>query len=75
MERYSVVSSSLKSVGYDVDKEILEIEFIYGAVYQYLKVPEQVYKDLMHAPSKGRFYLAEIKDKFAYQKIDAGKRG
>ncbi|MEZ4969419.1 MAG: KTSC domain-containing protein [Flavobacteriaceae bacterium] len=67
-ERIPVVSSNIASVGYDAKKKVLEIEFHYGAIYQYFDVPEKVYEDLMGSPSLGAYFMNELKDKFKYQK-------
>jgi len=40
MKRQAVESSNLASVGYDVENEILEVEFKHGRVYQYFDVPK-----------------------------------
>jgi hypothetical protein len=44
MERTPVTSTDILSVGYDPDQELLEVEFIRGAVYQYSGVPVGVYQ-------------------------------
>jgi len=69
MERQTVNSSNLKSVGYDPDRRLLEIEFHTGAVYQYFNVPESVYRELMAAPSHGKYFHQHIKDQYRYQRI------
>lgn len=69
MKRIGVVSSNLKSIGYNKEKKILEIEFNSNAIYQYFDVPERLFNLLMNAPSKGEFHSDFIKDNFSYQKI------
>jgi len=59
--RQPVESSAIAKVGYSKHRHILEIEFISGAVYRYLDVPAMVYRDLMAADSKARFYDSNIK--------------
>jgi hypothetical protein len=61
MNRTQVTSSNIRSVGYDADKRLLEIEFNSGAVYQYDEVPLEVHQGLMAAPSVGSFFASEIK--------------
>ena len=61
MNRQSVESSNLASVGYDAENEILEIEFNHGGVYQYFDVPENVYEELMSASSHGQYFDRNIK--------------
>ena len=55
MERQYVSSSNIASIGYDPDNQVLEIEFLSGAVYQYYDVPQSVYDGLMAADSHGKF--------------------
>lgn len=69
MNRQSVQSSNLNSVGYDSSTKTLEIEFHDGGIYQYLDVPEDVYNGLMSAPSKGKYHHRFIKESYQYQKI------
>lgn len=59
--RVHVQSSALATVGYSKRRHILEIEFINGAVYRYLDVPPSVYRDLVSAESKARYYDRKIK--------------
>lgn len=69
MNRETVESSNLKSVGYDPNTKILEIEFHHGGVYQYFDVPANVHSGLMSAPSKGSYHYQHIKNVYQYQKI------
>jgi hypothetical protein len=64
MERDTVNSSSLTSVGYDVATETLEVEFHGGRIYQYYNVPQFTYETLMQQSSIGSFFNANIKDNF-----------
>ncbi len=59
--RDPVDSSAIAKIGYSKRRHILEIEFINGAVYRYLNVPLGVYRDLMSAESKARFYDSKIR--------------
>ncbi len=61
MERLTVKSSNLKSVGYDAKAETLEIEFVGGNVYQYMRVPKYIYASLMNATSKSSYFAKSIK--------------
>ena len=66
MKRQPVISSSLRSVGYDAATETLEIEFRSGGVYRYYGVPREVYEALMKAPSLGSYFQAYIRDEYRY---------
>jgi KTSC domain len=59
--RQPVQSTAIAKVGYSKRRHILEIEFVNGSVYRYLDVPRAVYRDLMSAESKARFYDLNIK--------------
>lgn len=69
MERKPVSSSNLASVGYDEERDLLEIEFDGGRVYQYFNVPRKEYNALMNAPSHGSYFHANIKDNYRYEQI------
>jgi hypothetical protein len=60
----------MKAVGYQSKGQILEIEFQSGAVYQYLDVPKAVHEGLWRAESKGRYFNEEIRDAYAFVRID-----
>lgn len=70
MERQSVESSNLASIGYDAENEILEVEFNHGGVYKYFEVPENVYEELMNASSHGQYFDRNIKKAgYEFQKM------
>lgn len=69
MERYSVASSNITSIGYDAPSQILEVEFQSGAIYQYYGVPENIYGQLKQACSKGQFLNAYIKNAYGYSRV------
>lgn len=62
MERTPVQSKALRSVGYDLDLRILEIEFTSGAIYCYFSVPAYLHVGLMTATSHGEFYASSIRN-------------
>lgn len=70
MRRSYVQSSVIQSAGFKAGEQLLEIEFRgTGYVYQYRQVPVRVFRALMRASSKGRYYNACIKDKYAFKKL------
>ncbi|HEX3130568.1 MAG TPA: KTSC domain-containing protein [Thermoanaerobaculia bacterium] len=69
MRRRSVSSSSVASVGYDPKTQTLEIEFSSGSVYEYNEVPPEIYKGLMEASSKGRYFANEIRGQYPSTRI------
>ena len=54
-------SSSLAHVAYDRHREILQVGFRDGTVYQYATVPIQTYHDLLRADSKGSYFNLHIR--------------
>lgn len=69
MERYSVASSNIASIGYDEPSQTLEVEFLSGTIYQYYGVPQNVYDQLMQDGSKGRFLNTYIKNAYGYSRV------
>lgn len=59
MNRHSVSSSDIRSVGYE--NNTLEIEFNRGGIYQYHGVPYDRYSDLINAGSVGKYFHNFIK--------------
>lgn len=67
--REPVGSSAIASVGYSKRRQILEIEFLNGAVYRYFSVPRSVYHKLMAAESKAHYYHQNIRGNFKSSRI------
>lgn len=69
MQRKSVVSSNLRSIGYNEASQVLEIEFNNHSIYQYFGVPVGEYQGLMSADSHGKYLHAHIKGVYRYQQV------
>lgn len=69
MRRQAVVSSVIKSLGYDPGQRVLDIEFQETGLYRYFNVPAFIYQDLLAAPSKGHFFDVHIRDVYPYEKL------
>lgn len=70
MKRNPVESTAIKSIGYNEDKSLLEIEILEtGRVYQYKNVPVEEYLDFMNAPSLGEYYNRVIKQNYEYKEM------
>ena len=74
MELVTVESSMIHAIGYDKAKRILEIVFNTGSAYQYGDVPPEEYEGLLKAESKGRYFLANIRDVYEYWPINRSRR-
>ncbi len=72
MERQPVVSSLIRSVGYDPAASILEIELVEpNRVYAFYDVPFSVYDELLEAPSKGTYFNEFIRGFYAHEERKA----
>jgi hypothetical protein len=59
-----VESSALAAIGYSKRLRALESEFRDGLIYRYEEVPQPVYRALISAESKARFYNKNIRGKY-----------
>jgi hypothetical protein len=64
-----VLSREIEWIGYEHKRNMLQVEFIIGSIYQYENVPETVYQEFLTAPSHGRFFESNIKNKYQVRKI------
>lgn len=69
MERIPVSSSSIRSIGYDSDRRLLEVEFRSAAVYRYRDVPDWVVEALLAARSKGRHFERRVRGRYPYERV------
>lgn len=69
MDRVPVSSSSIASIGYDPDLQILEVEFVAGRVYQYMSVPQNVFDEFLGSGSKGSYLALNIKNLYPYVQV------
>ena len=64
MEMIPVVSSLLKTVGYDEEKEELHVGFHKGGTYVYRGVPRRMFNAMMDDASAGGYFIQNIKRRF-----------
>ncbi|RQT78109.1 MULTISPECIES: KTSC domain-containing protein [Burkholderia cepacia complex] len=64
MEMIPVRSSAIRAVGYDQGSMRMRILFTQGHSYDFCRVPADVYRGLMSAPSMGSYYNNVIKDRY-----------
>jgi len=69
VEVHQLQSSLLASVAYHTTAGLLDVVLTNGYRYRYFDVPSQIYADLLRADSKGRFFNAQIKGVFRYQRF------
>jgi hypothetical protein len=69
MQRTPVVSSNVVSIGYGVESRILEVEYSSGGVYQYSNVPPEIARDVLNAPSIGKYLNQYVKKLYVCVKL------
>lgn len=63
-------SKMFTSVWYDADKQVLYLRFRKtGDVYRYFEFPATEYQHFLDAESRGRFFLAHIRDPFHFERM------
>jgi hypothetical protein len=69
MERTKVNADRIRSVGYDGANQLLELEFSDGRVNQYSRVPLEVHRRLMAAPTMVSYFRDNIEDEYTVRRI------
>ena len=71
MHRVSVDSSSIASIGYAPEQQVLELEFRQsGEVYQYFDVPAEEHTAFLAADSKGTYLNLQFKPRqYRYHRV------
>lgn len=59
-------SSNIVSVGHDNVDQLI-VQFANGGLYQYKGVSLQLAEDMVQAPSVGRFFYANIRQRFPFR--------
>ena len=62
-------SKMLVSAAHDADKQILYLRFRTGDAYRYFDFPPAEYQMFLNAESKGRFFLAHIRNRFPFERM------
>jgi lysyl-tRNA synthetase class 2 len=66
----SVTSSNIEGYLYLAAKSTLLIAFKSGGTYAYDNLPQSVATGFGNAPSKGKFFQSDIKDRYTTSKLD-----
>ena len=74
MHRHAVNSSVIRTLTYDEEHNILEVEFRTGRVYQYSAVSPVEYDELLRANSIGEFFNREIRPAHPYVEVTKKRR-
>lgn len=59
-------SSVIRNYWYDPTRRCLDLVFVSGRRYRYHDVPEETYRSLTRARSKGQFFNARVRDRFRH---------
>ena len=70
MKRINIQSSSIVSIGYDIDSETLQVEFTRGAVYNYYQVLPRQFCELLFADSIGSHFSKRIAKIYNFEKVE-----
>ena len=61
----SVESSLIDQIGYDAETETMAVQMQNSSdVYIYQDVPQSVFNEFLSAPSKGRYFVENIKGQY-----------
>jgi hypothetical protein len=66
VSRSNMPSSVIRSYRYDPQRRRLELEFVSGRRYRYHDVPEETWRGMPLAFSKGEFFNEKIRDHFRF---------
>lgn len=69
MERSPLASRTVLSAGYDAERQVLELEFSSGRIYQFDGVPRPTYDWLVRTSSKGSFVTRMINGRYPYRDV------
>lgn len=65
-----VDSTTIQTIDYDSERAKLCVRFISGERYVYVGVPGEVGRSFLDAEAKANFFLAEIVDRYPYNRLD-----
>jgi hypothetical protein len=64
-----VISSNVKSIGYNPKNKITYVKFNNDSMYVYFGVPRETFENFKKAESKGKFLHLHIKNSYSYLKF------
>lgn len=64
-----VESSAIRAIAYDRADHRLRVTFVSGQRYEYRDVPGEVHRAFVSAESKGRFFQAQIRDRYDFRRL------
>ncbi len=67
--RGATVKSNLRSIRYNAETRILEVEFHAGGLYEYYGVPPTVYEAMLAAASRDGYFERHIRYRFRHRHV------
>lgn len=68
-EMHPVSSSNIAAVGYDIDSQVVYVQFLNGSTYAYKGVAEHEFDNLRTAPSVGSYLNRNFKNVYPYERV------
>lgn len=62
-------SSMISDIEYDDVEKLLRVKFAKGGWYEYQDVSKKTYDEFINAESAGKYFLANIKDKYVTERL------
>ena len=62
-------SSNIVRLAYDVQAQVLAVEFKAGSTYNYYDIPEIIFEQMKAASSKGQFLAQQVKGSYRYARV------
>ena len=62
-------SSSIATIAYSTEARTLDLEFVHGTRYRFFEVAKDLVEAFIVAPSKGRFFNAQVRGHYRYERI------
>jgi len=69
MINVDIQSSNLTSASYDTEASALTVNFVSGSIYEYEKVPWDVFTKFRMSDSQGKFFNNNIAKVYSYKKL------
>ena len=69
IEMVPAISEAIDMFAYDDQQLLLTIAFNSGSRYEYSMVPPRIFEEFKAAGSRGRYFIAEIRNFFPYARV------
>ena len=69
IEMVPAISECISLFEYDDQQLVLTISFVSGSRYTYTMVPPRIFEEFKASGSRGRYFIAEIRNFFPYARV------